>query len=588
MKLISIDEVVDNLTFAFQPIIDLRSKRIYGFESLLRNYNALGYKRIFDLFDEAYKNQNLYNFDLLLREKLLTLFIQIPEFQKRRLFYNIDNRILEMPNFESGNTIRLLKKYNLTNSYFIFEISERLPFHSYDTFSKIIFNYKKQGFKIAIDDFGVGYSSLQLIYASDFDILKLDKFFITNLNNDLRKKLFVEQVVRMTHLLGALIVAEGIETYEELNTCLELDIDLAQGYYICEPFFIDEYSKKISKIREILYSLEFSQSYSQIKKDTIIENLSIEYVPPVKMSYNVEQMLEHLKNNPDFVAFPIINQFEEPVGILNESKIRSKLLHLYSRELWKYKDFSEFLENHLEKTVILESNVDINNFLEILSKNENIGIKSLQVIIVTEHGKYKGVIFPEEILKYLFKQKIITAKDQNPLTNLPGNQSISNFLRKIYNQFGSVSLIYFDITNFKPFNDTFGFEEGDKIILFLGNYLKTFTVQNFYFVGHIGGDDFLVVIKNKNLFHVLKFVLNVQKNFNNYVKKLFSEDNKQTFYYYAKNRYGIEQRFEMPKLSSAILYFRNGEIPLDKISILLAEIKYNSKNHKKYISYKII
>lgn len=588
MKLYNLQKIVEDITFAFQPIIDLRSKRIFGFEALLRNYNKMGYKKIYELFDEAYENQNLYAFDLLLREKLLSLFIQLPEFRKLRLFYNIDNRILEMPNFESGNTIKLLKKYNLNNSSFVFEVSERFPFQSYETLSKIILNYKKQGFKIAIDDFGVGYSSLQLIYSSDFDILKLDKFFITNLNYDLRKRLFVEQIVKMTHLLGGIIVAEGIETYEELITCLELDIDLAQGYYISEPFFVDQYKEKLPKIKEVLYSLDFYQSYTRVKNDTIIENLNIEYVPPVEITFNVEQMIDHLKKNPNYIAFPVINQFGEPIGILNESNIKKNLLNLYSRELWKYKDFFEFFERHLEKAIILESNTNVNDFLEILSKNENIGVKSLQEVIIIEQGKYKGIIFPDEILKYLFQQKIITAKDQNPLTDLPGNQSISNYLRKISNLLGTTSIIYFDIKDFKPFNDTFGFEEGDKIILYIGNYLKKFTVFNNYFIGHIGGDDFIVIIKNKNLLHTLRFVINVKRSFSFFIKNLFSMSYNQTSYYYAKNRYGLEQKFDMPKLSSAVLFFRNGGIPLDKISILLSEAKYNSKIDKNLIYYKII
>lgn len=586
MILEKLKEKIEKITFAFQPIIDLRSKRIFGFEALIRNYHLNGYQNIFEFFDEAFENKTLYSLDILLREKAIHLFIQIPEYQKRRIFYNIDNRILEMPDFESGNTIRILKKFQLPNSCFIFEISERIPFQSYESLSDVILNYKKQGFKIAIDDFGVGYSSLQLIYSSEPDVIKLDRFFISEIDSDLRKKLFVDNIVKIAHLIGGIVVAEGVETYEELLTCIELGIDLAQGYYICEPFFVDEYSQKISKLKELFYALEFNQLYFNKKNETISENLKIQSVPPLEITMHIEEILEHLKKHSEFSVFPVINEYREPIGIIKEKNLKVYLLHQYTRELWKYKNFSEFLEKNLEKAFIFESNTEISHLIEILSQNENIGIKSIKEIVITEKGRYKGIIFSEEILKFIFEQKLITVRDQNPLTNLPGNQAISNFLRKNHNLLGTFSIIYLDIKDFKPFNDTFGFEEGDKLIFYIGNYLKKFTFyKDTYFVGHIGGDDFIVFIKNKSFFHTLRFVLQMQKQFENFVKNLLPKNKENC--YYAKNRYGIEQKFNFPILSAGILYFQNGEIPLQKISPLLAEVKKNSKNNHKNIYYTV-
>ncbi|MFN3604790.1 MAG: GGDEF domain-containing protein [Leptonema sp. (in: bacteria)] len=581
--------IVDVLTFAFQPIIDLRSRRIFGFEALLRNYQEAGYTSIFDFFDSAFLEKNLYKVDILLREKLLNLFIQIPEYQKRRIFYNIDNRILEMPDFESGNTLKILKKYNLPNSCLIFEISERMPFKSYESLSQIILNYKKQGYKIAIDDFGVGYSSLQLIYISEPDILKLDKFFIYNIHSDQKKKLFVEQIVKTVHLLGGQIVAEGIETYEELLTCLELGIDLAQGYYICEPFYIDEYNHHLKKIRELFDSLELIDLYSIKKKETILDYLKIEFVPPLEITMKIQDVLEHIRKYHNFISFPVVNEYKEPVGLLKEKKIKMHFLNQYSLELWKYKSFSEFLETNLHKTFILESATEINSLIEILSKNEDIGIKNLSEVIITEKGKYKGMISPEEILRYLFQKKLITARDQNPLSNLPGNQSISKYLREISGYLGMISLVYLDIKDFKPFNDTFGFEAGDKLILWIAQYLRKFTFyKDNYFVGHIGGDDFILIIRNKNLFHIIKIVLDLQKEFAKNLKDLKLSDSCKDSHYIAKNRYGIEQKFEIPAITAGILFFKNGEIPLEKLSILLADVKSKSKNSKKFLSYKVL
>lgn len=584
------EEYVNTLTFAFQPIIDLRSKRIYGFEALLRNYQEAGFSKIFDVFDLAFNNKVLYGLDLLLREKLIQLFIQLPDYQKRRILYNIDNRILEMPNFEVGNTNKILRKYNLPNSALIFEISERMPFNSYESLSKIIYNYKNQGFKIAIDDFGVGYSSLQLIYTTEPDILKLDRFFIYNIHQDLRKKLFVEQIIKITHLIGGIVIAEGVETYEELLTCIDIGIDLVQGYYISEPFFVQDYDKIKPKIKQILYDLELNfYTYITKKEEITIKELNIHYIPPITLNMTFEDILKHFNEHSDFYLFPIVNEHNEPLGIVKEKDFKKYFFQMYTRDLLKYKNFSELLIKHLEKVFILESNTEIQSFFDLISKDEFLNENVIKEIIVTEQGKYKGVIFTENILKYVFQKKLFFAKESNPLTNLPGNKSIHRYIQEHQKFVGTFSIIYLDIDHFKAFNDAFGFELGDKLIFFIGNLLKPLSYyKNHYFVGHIGGDDFILFIKNKSLFHILKMVRNLQKEFKEFLKNILESEKVQEGYFTSKNRFGVEQKYELPNISSAILYFEKGQIPMENLSVIIAEAKNKAKLHPRKIFYQII
>jgi diguanylate cyclase (GGDEF)-like protein len=584
-------QIVQSCTFAFQPIIDIRAKRIYGYEALLRNYHNAGFSKIYEIFDYAFKNKMLYSLDLLFREKLIHLFIQLPDYTKRRILYNIDNRILEMPDFESGNTIKLLKKYNLPNSCFIFEISERLPFKSYESLSKIIANYRNQGFKIAIDDFGVGYSSLQLIYSTEPDILKLDRFFIYNINEDLRKKLFVEQVVKIMHLVGGIVIAEGVETFDELITCMEIGIDLVQGFYVCEPFLIQDYDKKITKIKKLLYDLElnFYQYFSQKEKSTTLKQFGIKPIPPIHVNMKFDEIIEHFNRHYEYHLFPIVNEFNEPLGIIKEKDFKKFFLQKYTRDLLKYKDFSEFLHQHINKCLIIESNTDIESFFDLFYHDDWLEQNTLTEIIVVEQGKYQGIIFSESILKYVFQQKLLVAKELNPLTNLPGNKSIQRFIEEHQNFTGTLAIIYFDIDHFKPFNDKFGFENGDKLISFIGNLLKKYHFQKtHYFVGHIGGDDFVLFVKNKNLFHNLKIVRTIQKEFSQFLGQILKKQDLKHNYFIAKNRFGVEQRFFLPQLSSGILFFKNSKIPVEELSVMIANEKNKAKASDSKISYRVI
>lgn len=224
-----------NIEYAFQPIISMKTGDLYGYEALLRNYQFAGYETIFTLFDEAYHDNSLYTLDLWLRKKVLKKFKKIKNHENLKIFYNLDNRLLEMPNFGYGNTRQLLDKYDINDKSICFEISEKHELHNYEGIAKILLTYKKEGYAIAIDDFGSGFSNLQNLFCIDVDILKIDRFFISNIEKSKKKQIFVKHIVDLVHSIGGIIVAEGIETKEEYKVCKSLGCDLAQGYFIDKP-----------------------------------------------------------------------------------------------------------------------------------------------------------------------------------------------------------------------------------------------------------------------------------------------------------------------------------------------------------------
>ncbi|MCS7204429.1 MAG: GGDEF domain-containing protein [Leptospiraceae bacterium] len=577
------NKAVEKINFAFQPIVDLRAKRIFGFEALLRNYQEAGFQSIFQFFDVAFQEKVLYGIDLLLREKLLSLFVQFPDYRKRRLFYNIDNRILEMPNFESGNTVKLLKKYNLPNSTLIFEISERFPFHSYENLSKIIYNYKNQEFKIAIDDFGIGYSSLKLIYSAEPEILKLDRFFVSNIHKDLRKKLFVEQIVHLAHLIGGRVIAEGVETKEELITCMKIGIDLAQGHYIAPPFFIEEYNEILPTIEALFHEINVLYDPFITDNEFLIKEIHIEAIPPIKNTSRKDEVLEHLQNYSKYSLFPVVNEHDEPEGILYEKELKR---HFLSTDNFSHHTLKELMK----KTYVLDSKIDLFQFLETLSLDEDLQDQNFFEIIITENGVYKGVITAENLLKYVFRKQLLVAKETNPLTQLPGSSAIKRFINTHKNFIDVMSIAYIDIQNFKNFNEAFGFDESDKLISYLGTLLKnTFRDKHVYFLGHIESDDFIVFTKYKSFFHILKSLRKIQKEFDKHIKNSLPKEIIHNGFFTYTNRFGFLQKSELPKLSVGVLYFQNQkELPVDELFLMINDLKYQSKDQtQRSIFYKV-
>ncbi|WP_345975031.1 EAL domain-containing protein [Sulfurimonas sp. HSL3-7] len=229
-------EKIKALDFAFQPIVDIHTREIYAVEALLRNVEIIGYDSIHHFFDTAYHLGLLYAVDLLLREKAIKKFTQLENYAAIKLFYNLDNRLLDMEDYTTGNTEALLQAYNVAKSTLCFEISERHEVTKEGNgIIHILEHYKKEGFQLAIDDFGVGFSGFKLFYEFTPDVIKIDRFFINGICEDPKKRVIVENIIQLAKQLGVRIIAEGIERESELEVCKALGCQLVQGYLIQRP-----------------------------------------------------------------------------------------------------------------------------------------------------------------------------------------------------------------------------------------------------------------------------------------------------------------------------------------------------------------
>ena len=111
----------------------------------------------------------------------------------------------------------------------------------------MIHNYNSSNYNIAIDDFGVGVSGLKLLYFSQADIIKIDRFFIENINGDAKKRLFCSSIINMAHIMGMKVVAEGVETLKEFYTCKNIGADFIQGFFVQKPTTLIDEIKPIYK-----------------------------------------------------------------------------------------------------------------------------------------------------------------------------------------------------------------------------------------------------------------------------------------------------------------------------------------------------
>jgi EAL domain-containing protein (putative c-di-GMP-specific phosphodiesterase class I) len=222
-----------SFSMAFQPIMDVRRGAIFAHEALVRGVDGSGAGAVLSLVDP----DNRYAFDQQCRVRAIELASGLfPRDDMPHLSINFMPNAVYEPRACIRQTLETARRTDFPLDRIIFEFTE---VEKLDTahLLNILRSYREIGFKTAIDDFGAGYSGLNLLTRFQPDIVKLDMDLIRGIDTDPVKQVVVGRTLDMLRDLGVTVVCEGIETAEELAALTDLGVDLIQGYYIARPTF---------------------------------------------------------------------------------------------------------------------------------------------------------------------------------------------------------------------------------------------------------------------------------------------------------------------------------------------------------------
>jgi EAL domain-containing protein (putative c-di-GMP-specific phosphodiesterase class I) len=151
------------------------------------------------------------------------------------LFVNVCPETLMDPAHRFGITDELAERYCIPKEKIILELTEETAIKDYLLFRKAVAYYRKRGYKIAIDDFGSGYGGLKMLSIIEPDFVKIDRYFISNIDRAATKFNLVDSITTTCHRMGIKVIAEGIETEEQLKAVSDVGVELLQGYYLSRP-----------------------------------------------------------------------------------------------------------------------------------------------------------------------------------------------------------------------------------------------------------------------------------------------------------------------------------------------------------------
>ena len=217
----------ETMEMNFQPIIDLKTMQTFGYEILTRCPKDSRFSNPEELFKQAFNCGMLFELEMVCRKKALIRINEAPE--DMMFFINTGPYLIESEKFEN-----ILALYDKPDRI-VLEITERSEIMDFEHFRRSINTAKEKGFRIAIDDVGSGYSSLDVIAELEPHFVKIDIGLVRGINTIIKKQSIVKSILLFCRESNVGSIAEGIETEEELKKLVDLGVMAAQGYFLGKP-----------------------------------------------------------------------------------------------------------------------------------------------------------------------------------------------------------------------------------------------------------------------------------------------------------------------------------------------------------------
>jgi EAL domain-containing protein (putative c-di-GMP-specific phosphodiesterase class I)/GGDEF domain-containing protein len=479
------------LSALFQPILDLKTGEFIGFEGLIRGPADSPLHSPINLFAAAQQQNLSLEVEMLSRQIVLEAFAiqKLPG----SLFLNISPETIAHPSFKYGQTREFMESLGLDPARVVMEITENQPTYNFDEMRNALMHYRNMGFKTAIDDLGEGFSSLRLWSELRPEYIKIDMHFVQGVDHDPVKLQFLKSIQQIAESCGTRVIAEGIETEGELRVVKDIGIALGQGYFISRP----------SRTPPLLASCETGRIISSnniaifpmvesVHRSRMTSQKLLSYVEPVQPETPNDLVFERFSSNPALHIIPVVKN-GLPLGLINRYQFIDCYSKPFQRELTGKKPCYKSTQ---PAPLLVEKSMPIEDLSHFLAEADTRHFAD--GFVITENGRYIGVASGQDLLRELTRMQLESARYANPLSLLPGNVPINEHIERLLEANTPFIACYCDLDHFKPFNDQYSYRKGDEMIQLTARLLSWACDHKQDFIGHIGGDDFIMLMQSSD------------------------------------------------------------------------------------------
>ncbi|AZC19976.1 MULTISPECIES: bifunctional diguanylate cyclase/phosphodiesterase [Pseudomonas] len=552
----------------FQPIISLSERRILGYEALSRGPSNSPLHSPVALFAVARQAGRLSELEIACRHSACRRFSE--QLLPGKLFLNVSPESLLEAAHQPGRTLQLLQDFGIPPSQVVIELTEQTPIDDFQLLQNALHHYRDMGFSIALDDLGAGYSSLRLWSELRPDYVKIDRHFIDGIHQDALKREFVGSILQIAKASRAKVIAEGIELAEELAVLTEMGVDLVQGYLLCRP------QEQPSQDAWAMMPKHDNTSVALNDEGSDLSAL-LNDQPAVARNTPTANVLEAFRRQANLNSLAVLDEQGQPCGIVHRHSLSDALLKPFATDLFARKPISRLMNDDFLAVELTQSLQQVSRLITSRARQ-----RIEEDFIITLNGHYLGLGRVIDVLKLITELKIQQARYANPLTLLPGNVPIQQCLTRLLQQGRESVICYVDIDSFKPFNDIYGYGRGDEVLLCLAQCLNDRVDPSRDFVGHIGGDDFLLVLGPEDWRKRLNQLLD---DFHSQCRRFYRSEHLEAGCFVAPNRQGIRQEFPLLSLSIGVVHLYPqacGQLDSSQLAELASQAKHHAKNVQGY------
>ncbi|QGT78239.1 EAL domain-containing protein [Guyparkeria halophila] len=466
-----------DLVTLFQPVVACDSGRVLGWEALLRGPAGPLHSPL-DLFHAAKRHGCLVELDVLSHRLAIRRFADSAAGAAGRLFLNVMIESVQSGAHLKGLTGECVERLGLESRRIVMEISELHPTTDTASLARAVTHFQREGFQVALDDVGAGYNGLRLWAETRPDLIKVDRYFVDGIHASDEKRRFLETIVRLAHSLGSQVVGEGLEHPADLEVLNTLNVEMAQGYLYAHPASVPPLIERVAP-----------DSDSSTKPDGPTGQTARSLAEPheaVLPTRPVADVADLFLRVPEIDFYPVVDPAGRVLGMIWRREFMNRLLYRFGYDLYHRKPIKRLMDRH---PVVVDVRTPLETVSRLVTDSEHGHRK--EAVILVDNGRYAGVGSFTKLLRLITDIKVQSAHYANPLSGLPGNIPIRAELQRLIDERRDFTALYIDLDHFKPYNDHYSYEDGDKIIRHVSHLLQ--RVSGGEFVGHIGGDDFVLV-----------------------------------------------------------------------------------------------
>ncbi len=554
----------------YQPIVRLKDGTVMGHESLIRGPADSPLRAPDALFAAARAEDLGLELEVAcLREGLRAWATHSHD---KRLFLNLSAQALVavVDRLSLSGLMKALAAAGVAPAALVIEITEHERVTDLPRLIATAALLRAQGLRFALDDFGDGRSSLRLWAELRPEIVKIDKYFIHDLQDQAIKVQTLKGLTRFAETFGTVLVAEGIETEAELQIVRDLGIELGQGYLLGLPYPVPAMSVLARAGAVIASSLVavLPEMKRSAGADFTVERMVVN-VPSIRPHTLIDDVAKAFADDPALRTLALV-EGDRPVGLLNRQAFIDRYARPFFRELYGRKPCVLFANT---TPLILDKHTGLDAMTAVLTSSDQRYLT--EGFIITEGGRYLGLGTGEQLVRVVTEVRIEAARHANPLTFLPGNIPISEHIAKLLASGGDFVACYGDLNDFKPFNDHYGYWRGDEMIRLLARTLVSHCDPRRDFVGHVGGDDFVVLFQSDDWIDRCERIVSV---FNEKARTLFDEEALARGGIEADDRHGVRRFFPCTTLSIGAVPVRPGAFSqAEQVASAAAAAKHKAK-----------